>query len=37
MGVWQRDEVGFSDSGLAGRKMVDLIGLCLKFGGVGGI
>lgn len=37
MGVWQRDEVGFSDFGLAVRKMVDLIGLCLKFGGVGGI
>lgn len=29
-------EVGLSDSGMAGGKVVDLVGLCLKLGGVGG-
>lgn len=28
-------EVGLSDSGMAGGKVVDLVGLCLKLGGVG--
>lgn len=26
-------EVGLSDSGMAGGKVVDLVGLCLKLGG----
>lgn len=29
-------EVGLSDSGMAGGKVVDLVGLCLKLGGGGG-